>query len=142
MIKLTVNQIIPALPFMSCQSFAYFYVSHNNLIMASDKEFVDFVLDQIENAGEITARKMFGEYGIYSDGKIFGLICDNKLFIKPTDGGRAFIRQVVEAPAYPGAKPSFLIEDKLEDRDWLSELIRISVRELPEPKPKKKKKRT
>jgi TfoX/Sxy family transcriptional regulator of competence genes len=110
--------------------------------MASNKEFVDFVLDQIENAGEITARKMFGEYGVYSDGKIFGLICDNKLFIKPTDAGRAFIQQVVEAPAYPGAKPSFLIEDKIEDREWLSELIRISVRELPETKPKKKKKRT
>lgn len=107
--------------------------------MATKKEFVNFVLDQIENAGEITVKYMFGEYGIYSDGKIFGLICDNKLFIKPTEGGRAFIKDVVEAPAYPGAKNSFLIEDKIEDRDWLSQLIRISVKELPEPKPKKKK---
>jgi len=108
--------------------------------MATDKAFVDFVLDQIENAGEVTAKKMFGEYGVFSNGKIFALICDNKLFIKPTDGGRAFIRDVVEAPPYTGAKPSFLIEDKIEDRDWLSELIRISLKELPEPKPKKKKK--
>jgi len=108
--------------------------------MASDKEFVDFVLDQIENAGEITAKKMFGEYGVFSNGKIFALICDNKLFIKPTESGRAFIQNVVEAPPYEGAKPSFLIEDKIEDRDWLSELIRISLKELPEPKPKKKKK--
>lgn len=108
--------------------------------MATDKAFVDFVLDQIENAGEITAKKMFGEYGVFSNGKIFALICDNKLFIKPTDGGRAFIRDVVEVPPYEGAKPSFLIEDKIEDRDWLSELIRISLKELPEPKPKKKKK--
>jgi len=108
--------------------------------MATDKAFVDFVLDQIENAGEITAKKMFGEYGVFSNGKIFALICDNKLFIKPTDGGRAFILDVVEAPPYKGAKPSFLIEDKIEDRDWLSELIRISLKELPEPKPKKKKK--
>ena len=66
--------------------------------MASDQAFVDFVLDQIENAGEITAKKMFGEYGIYSDGKIFALVCDNKLFIKPTLSGRAFIKEVVEAP--------------------------------------------
>ena len=107
--------------------------------MATDQEFVDYVLDQIENAGEITVKKMFGEYAIYSDGKIFGLICDNKLFIKPTKSGRAFIGDVMEAPAYKGAKPSFLIEDKLDDRDWLSELIRISVKELPVPKPKKKK---
>jgi TfoX/Sxy family transcriptional regulator of competence genes len=107
--------------------------------MASDQKFVDFVLDQIENAGEITAKKMFGEYGIYADGKIFGLICDNKLFVKPTKAGREFIGDVVEAPPYQGAKPSFLIEDKIEDREWLSELIRISVKELPIPKPKKKK---
>ena len=109
--------------------------------MASDQEFVDFVLDQIENAGEITAKKMFGEYGIFSNGKIFALVCDNKLFIKPTRSGRAFIKDVVEAPPYPGAKPSFLIEDKIEDREWLSELVRISLKELPEPKPKKRKKK-
>lgn len=106
--------------------------------MASDQKFVDYVIEQIENAGEITAKKMFGEYGIYSDGKIFALICDNKLFVKPTKSGREFIGDVVEAPPYKGAKPSFLIEDKLDDREWLSELVRISVKELPPPKPKKK----
>ena len=85
--------------------------------MASDQDFVDFVLEQIKNAGEITAKKMFGEYGIYANGKIFGLICDNKLYIKPTISGREFIGNVVEAPPYEGAKPSFLIEDKIEDSD-------------------------
>lgn len=107
--------------------------------MASDKNFVEFVLEQIKNAGEITAKKMFGEYGIYTDEKLFGLICDNKLFIKPTNSGRAFIGNVVEASPYEGAKPSFLIEEKIEDSEWLSELVRISVKELPEPKPKRKK---
>lgn len=108
--------------------------------MASDQKFVDFVLEQIENAGEITAKKMFGEYGIYADGKIFGLIADNKLFIKPTESGRAFIGgDLLEAPAYEGAKSSFLIEEKIEDRKWLSELVRISIKELPMPKLKKKK---
>ena len=109
--------------------------------MASDKNFVDFVLDLIEDAGEITAKKMFGEYGVYSGGKIFALICDNKLFIKPTESGRAFIKEVVEAPPYPGAKMSFLIEDKLDDREWISQLVRITIKELPEPKPKKKRAR-
>lgn len=108
--------------------------------MASDQNFVNFIIDQIDNAGEITAKKMFGEYGIYSDGKIFGLICDNKLFVKPTNVGRQFIGDVKEAPAYPGAKPSFLIEDKIEDREWLSRLVRIIVEELPMQKTKRKKK--
>ncbi|MCB2207683.1 MAG: TfoX/Sxy family protein [Bacteroidetes bacterium] len=107
--------------------------------MASSKEFVDFVVDQIENAGEITTKSMFGEYGIFSNGKIFGLICDNKLFIKPTQAGRTFIKDVVEAPPYKGAKPSFLVEDKIEDREWLSELVRVTLKELPEPKPRKRK---
>ena len=106
--------------------------------MASDQHFVDSVLERIDKAGTITAKKMFGEYGVYADGKIFALICDNRLFIKPTEGGRRFIGEVVEAPPYPGAKPSLLIEEKLHDRAWLSELVRITVRELPEPKPKKK----
>ncbi len=109
--------------------------------MASNEEFVNFVVGQIEDAGDVIAKKMFGEYGLYCDGKIFGVICDNKLFIKPTQSGRNYIGEVIEAPAYKGAKPSFLIEDKIEDGEWLSELVRISVKELPEPKPQKKKKK-
>ena len=107
--------------------------------MASEQNFVDFVIEQIRNAGEVTAKKMFGEYGLYADGKLFGLICDNKFFIKPTISGREFIGNVIEAPPYEGAKPSFLIEEEIEDSDWLSELVRISLNELPPPKPKKKK---
>ena len=109
--------------------------------MASDKSFLEFLVDQIENAGQITYRMMFGEYGVFSDGKIFALVCDNKLFIKPTEAGRAFINEPVLAPAYPGAKMSFLIEEKLEDRDWISELVRLTLKEIPEPKPKKRKKK-
>src|ERR671913_2107105 len=105
--------------------------------MASDQIFIDFILEQIKDAGEVTAKKMFGEYGIYSDGKLFGTICDNKLFVKPTSSGRQFIGNVIETPPYEGAKPSFLIEDKIEDSDWLSELIRLSVKELPPPKKNK-----
>lgn len=108
--------------------------------MASNQNFTDFVVEQIKNAGEITAKKMFGEYALYADGKIFGLICDNKLFIKPTKVGREYIGKVTEAAPYAGAKPSYLIEEKIEDSDWLSELVRISVKELPSAKPKKKQK--
>jgi TfoX/Sxy family transcriptional regulator of competence genes len=108
--------------------------------MASQQNFVDFVTDQIQNAGTITAKKMFGEYGVYSDGKLFGLICDDKLFIKPTKAGREFIGNPTELSPYEGAKPSFVIEDKVEDSEWLSNLVRMTVNELPEPKPKSKKK--
>lgn len=109
--------------------------------MASDLSFVEFVVDQIEDAGAITFRKMFGEYAVYCDGKVVALICDNQLFIKPTEAGRSFIGNVVESPPYPGAKLSFLIEDKIDDREWISHLVRITAKELPEPKPKKKKKK-
>ena len=83
--------------------------------MASDLNFVEYVVDQFDQDCAITYEKMFGEFGLYSDGKFFGLICDNRLFMKPTEGGRAFIDNVVEAPPYPGAKPSLLIEDQIED---------------------------
>jgi len=106
--------------------------------MSSDENFVKFLAEQMEDAGVIRYRKMFGEYAIYCDEKVVALVCDDKLFVKPTEGGRSYISDVVEEPAYPGAKISFLIEDKFEDKDWISELIRITGKELPAPKPKKK----
>lgn len=109
--------------------------------MATEQSTVDYIIEQMAGAGVISARKMFGDYGFYCDGKIIGLICDDQLFVKPTDGGRDFIGEPTEAPAYPGAKNSFLIDaEKWDDADWMAELIQISYRELPEPKPKKKKK--
>lgn len=108
--------------------------------MASDQRFVDFIVGQIQKVGVITAKKMFGEYGIYHNEKLFGVICDNKLYIKPTNAGRAFIGHPIERPPYEGAKPSFLIEDKVEDSEWLSKLVSVTVKELPEPRPKSKKK--
>ena len=108
--------------------------------MASEQKFVDFIVGQIQKAGTITAKKMFGEYGIYCNEKIFGLICDNKLFIKPTKAGREFIGNPTELSPYEGAKPSFVIDDKVEDSEWLSRLVRETVKELPEPKPKSRRK--
>ncbi|MCP4751359.1 MAG: TfoX/Sxy family protein [Proteobacteria bacterium] len=109
--------------------------------MASDLSFVEFVVDQIEKAGNITYRKMFGEYALYCKDKVVALICDNQLFVKPTEAGKSFVGDVVEASPYPGAKPSFLIEDQIEDSDWISNLIILTEKELPKPKPKKKKKK-
>jgi len=109
--------------------------------MASDISFVEFVVDQMSDAGRIASRKMFGEYAIYCDAKVVALVCDNQLFVKPTEKGRAYIGDVVEAPPYSGAKLYFLVEDRFEDREWLSELIRITTQEVPDSKAKKPKSR-
>jgi TfoX/Sxy family transcriptional regulator of competence genes len=108
--------------------------------MSSELQTIEFIAEQMEGAGEITYRAMFGEYALYCDGKIMALVCDDQLFVKPTEAGRSFIEDVVEVPPYPGAKPYFLIEDQIEDREWIATLVRLSVKELPEPKPKSKPK--
>lgn len=110
--------------------------------MASDLDFVQFAVDQMEHAGAMTYRQMFGGYTLYCEAKVVALICDNQLFVKPTKAGKSFIGNVVEAPAYPGAKLSFLIEEQLEDKDWISTLIRLTEKELPAPKPRKKSKKS
>jgi TfoX/Sxy family transcriptional regulator of competence genes len=105
--------------------------------MASQQSTVDFIVEQMQTAGQVTSRKMFGEYGIFCSGKMVALVCDDQLFIKPTPGGRAYLDTVEEAPPYPGAKPCFLISgDRWDDGEWLGELVRITARELPLPKKK------
>lgn len=109
--------------------------------MASDQSIVDFIIEQMAQA-KVLAKKMFGEYALYCDGKVVALICDDQLFVKPTDAGEEFIKKPVMAPAYPGAKPSFLISgDHWDDSEWLCELIRITAHELPAPKKKIAKKK-
>jgi len=108
--------------------------------MATEKRTIDFILEQLRGVADVSARKMFGEYAIYSGAKVVALVCDDQLFVKPTAAGKAFIGDAVEAPPYPGAKPSYLIAgDQWDDAEWLSELIRITAAELPMPKPKKPK---
>lgn len=106
--------------------------------MASNPDFVQFVADQCVGAGDITARKMFGDYGIYCNGKIFGLVCDNHFYIKPTDAARKLLRTEDLRPPYEGAKPYFYIEE-VDDHDYLAQLVRVTVSALPDPKPKHKK---
>lgn len=108
--------------------------------MASKQSNVDFILEQLADAGDVSARKMFGEFAIYCRGKVVALFCDDQLFVKPTDAGRAFISKdgkVKDGAPYPGAKAWFLIGgDRCEDGEWLSELVRATERELPPPKAK------
>jgi TfoX/Sxy family transcriptional regulator of competence genes len=109
--------------------------------VASDLSFVEFVVEGLDTDCAITQKRMFGEFALYGGGILFSMICDNRLFVKPSGAGRAFIGDVVEAPLYRGAKPSLLIGDRVVDRARLSELVRITARELPPPIPKKTKKK-
>jgi len=106
--------------------------------MASRQGIVDFIVEQMADAGAVSAKKMFGEYGLYLSGKLFGLVCDDQLFIKPTPGGRSFLgKGIAEAAPYPGAKPCFLIAGEAwEERAWLSALARITAAEILPPKKK------
>ena len=105
--------------------------------MASGLEFAKFVSDQLSGAGCITYRKMFGEYGVYCDGKIFALICDNQLYIKITESGRRICPGLPEMPPYNGARNYFLVAD-IEDRERLVKLVQATCQELPAVKPKKR----
>ncbi len=105
--------------------------------MASKQATVDFILDQIAGAGAVSAKKMFGEYGIYCDGKIVALVCDDQFFVKKTNAGRELLGSPAEASPFPEAKPWFAIPgDQWDDHALLSELIKRTAAELPMPKPK------
>ncbi len=105
--------------------------------MASSPEFVQYITEQLSGAGAIRSLKMFGEYGIYCDGKIIGLICDNQFYVKITEAGARILSDPIEAPPYEGAKPYFLIENP-DDSELMTLLVQETWRELPAPKPKKR----
>ena len=104
--------------------------------MASNSDLVQYIVDQCSGAGEIAVKKMMGDYCIYCDGILFGLICDKNLYIKPTDPGAAQLTEVVMRAPYPGAKEHFLITD-VDDRDSLTAIIKATIPALPKPKFKK-----
>ena len=106
--------------------------------MASRLEYVQYVAEQLSGAGEITYKKMFGEYGLYCDSKIFANISDDQLFVKITEAGRSLFPGLPEAPPYPGAKDYFLIEN-VDDRDFPTALTLTTCQALPEPKKKRGK---
>lgn len=111
--------------------------------MATQQRTVDYLLEQSTGAGEMSTKPMFGEYGVYLDGKMIGSICDDQLYVKPTASGRLHAEPVSEAPPYPGAKPHLLIEtDRWDDAEWLSDLLRVTAAELAIPKPRKPKRST
>ena len=105
--------------------------------MASTKEYLDFILEQLSDLDEVSFRAMMGEYILYYRGKVFGGIYDDRLLIKPVP---AAVRKMPDAPRelpYEGAKEMLLAED-VDDSASLRALIESMWEELPEPKRKKK----
>jgi DNA transformation protein len=108
--------------------------------VASQRSTIDFLLEQTSRAGHVSARRMFGEFAVYCDGKVVGFVCDDQLFIKPIAEARAYLGEVTEAPPYPGAKLYFLVSgDQWEDSAWMSDLFRTVAAALPIPVPKRPK---
>lgn len=107
--------------------------------MATSKSTIDFILDQTAKAGNMFARKMFGEYALYCNGKVVGLVCDDTLFLKITEPGKRYMGEFYqEGYAYNGAKPSMMIDgDKIEDSEWISELVLITANNVPDKKKRK-----
>lgn len=109
--------------------------------MASSKDFAEYVCDQIRAAGDISIRKMFGEYAVYCDGKVVALICDDQVFVKKNAAATKLLGDGAEEGfPYTGAKPHFLVAD-LDSQPLMTKLVREICDELPEPKPKKPKSR-
>ena len=104
--------------------------------MASSKEYLDFVLDQLSELDGITYRAMMGEYVIYCRGKIVGGIYDDRFLIKPVKSALMMMPNAQMELPYEGAKEMLMVDD-IENKDFLRELIEAMYDELPQPKKKK-----
>ncbi|WP_276926998.1 TfoX/Sxy family protein [Faecalibaculum rodentium] len=108
--------------------------------MASSREFVNYVREQLSGRDDVVIRPMMGEYLVYWGGKVGGDICDNRLLVKPVPSALRLLPDASLEPPYPGAKDMILVED-LEDRSFLTSLMDAMEPELPARKkrtPKKK----
>ena len=104
--------------------------------MASSKEYLDFILDQLSELEEITYRAMMGEYIIYYRGKIVGGIYDDRLLVKPVKSAVSFMPNATYELPYKGAKEMLLV-DNVDSKNFLSQLFNAMYDELPAPRKKK-----
>ena len=104
--------------------------------MASSKEYLDFILEQLSGLEGITWRAMMGEYIIYCRGKIIGGIYDDRFLVKPTKSAEAMMPDADREVPYDGAKEMLLV-DNVDNREFLAELLTAMVGELPAPKSRK-----
>ena len=104
--------------------------------MASSKEYLNFILEQLSELEEITYRSMMGEYIVYYRGKIVGGIYDDRFLVKPVKSAIAYMPHAKYELPYDGAKEMLLV-DEVDNKDFLTGLFNSMYDELPAPKPKK-----
>ena len=109
--------------------------------MATSAATAAHMLDAMSGAAGVSVRKMFGEYGVFLDGRMVAVICDDQLFLRPTPGTRALLPDVVEAIPFHGAKPYLLLGDELDDSDLIAAALNRAAQDLPLPKPKSPRKK-
>ena len=103
--------------------------------MASRKEYLDYILEQLSGLDDIFYRRMIGEYIIYYRGKVVGGIYDDRFLVKPTKSAAAMMPNADRELPYKGAKEMLLV-DNVDDKAFLSELLEAMLDELPGPKKK------
>jgi TfoX/Sxy family transcriptional regulator of competence genes len=106
--------------------------------MATDVSFVEYVTEQAGLGDRLGCKRMFGEYGLYIDGKIVAFVCDNSLFVKAAGATDALTANLPRRPPYPGAKPYPVADELLDDAEQLQALLVATAAAMPEPKPRKK----
>ena len=104
--------------------------------MASSKEYLDFILEQLSGLDHVTYRAMMGEFILYYHGKIVGGIYDDRFLVKPTKSALAMMPDADREIPYEGAKEMLLV-DNVDNREFLAELLTAMYEELPEPKKKR-----
>ena len=106
--------------------------------MASSKEYLEYILEQLSDLDDISHRAMMGEYIIYYRGKIIGGIYDNRFLVKPVKSAKELMPDAKMELPYDGAKEMILVDD-VENREFLKELLEAMYDELPAPRKKRKK---
>ncbi|MDD2971010.1 MAG: TfoX/Sxy family protein [Lachnospiraceae bacterium] len=107
--------------------------------MATSKEFHDYVVDSLQRVGNISTKRMMGEYCIYYRDKLVGDICDNTLLLKPTESVLRLMPDADRAYPYEGSKTLMAVVDDVENVELMEAVLNAMYEELPEPKKKVKK---
>ena len=101
--------------------------------MASGKEYLEFIMDQLAGLEDVSYRPMMGEYILYYRGKVIGGIYDDRFLVKPTKSARSLMPEAPLQLPYAGAKEMLLV-DNVENREFLQDLLKAMYSELPAPK--------
>ncbi|MFC7518661.1 TfoX/Sxy family protein [Herbaspirillum sp. GCM10030257] len=108
--------------------------------MGTDLNYIQYVVEQVGLGSRLTHKKMFGEYALYVDGKVVAFVCDNSLFVKPSQAAVKLTPHLPQRAPYPGARNYPVADELLDDSDSLRRLILETAVLMPEPKPKASRK--